>query len=197
MLPPELDRRFGAMAAELEELDRRLLELRDARAALIDEYVRRYRAGDDFEVELDAARLLGCLEVIRPSGFSFRQAFAAGSSYAPHIEKTCIEALRASSVRIGSELRETLEKEPCLRVVESYASLIDVPPDEVSHFAISVIAAAFGDPAQFVEQFPDLLEDDVLRQALEREDPGDEDDENLDDDDDGDQGADDDTASVE
>jgi hypothetical protein len=172
-LPEDLGRTFYRMAAELEEIDARFMQLRDARDQLVDTYAERFRQNEGLDEPLDTARLLGALEVLRPDGFSFRKAFEEGASFAPHIETTCRDALEASGITTAAGLRDAMSADHCKEIIESYASLTDVPPGEVSHYAAAVITAAHGDPNTFAEQFPDLLEDDLLSQALVPEPSGD------------------------
>jgi len=45
---------------------------------MIDMYKRAYEGGGDGDIQLDAARLLGLLEAIKPLGMSWRQAETLG-----------------------------------------------------------------------------------------------------------------------
>ena len=53
--------------------------------------------------------------------------------------------------------------------VESYASLQSIIPEEVSHFAICVLAAGATDPDKFISDFPDLVGDSQLLESLRPE----------------------------
>jgi len=165
-LPQDLEREFSTLAAQLESADREFRRLRDARQALLEGCKNALLEGRELGAELDSIRLAAALEVFCPTGYSLREAFAAGSSLASNIGATCVEALAASAVRTVEDLRDRLEVETVERKLETYASLAGVPPGEVSHFAIAVIAAGSSDPAGFVKEFPDLLEDDILQQTL-------------------------------
>lgn len=166
LLPDELVREFGALAAQLESVDREFRRLRDARQTLLEDWKQAFLEGRELGVELDSIRLAAALEVFRPTGYSLREAFAAGSSLPSNIGATCVEALGASAVRTVDDLRDRVAAEPVERTLETYASLAGVTPDEVSHLAVAVIAAGSRRPAGFVKEFPDLLEDDTLQQAL-------------------------------
>ena len=98
--------------------------------------------------------------------FALREEWAEGTTFPPHIETTCLDALVEAGIRNGSELRDRLEHERCVICLESYGGLADVPPHEVSHYSVSVVAAGCTDPETFTRQFPDLLEDEILTRAL-------------------------------
>ena len=121
---------------------------------------------EGWDEPLDASRLMAVLEVLRPDGLSFRRAQAEGTTFPPHIETTCRDALVEAGIRNGSELRDRLGHERCVVCLESYAALADVPPNEVSHYSVSVVAAGCTEPETFMRQFPDLLEDEILTRAL-------------------------------
>jgi hypothetical protein len=141
------------MAAELEDIDRRFLDLRDTRDALIAGYARKYAVGNELAEKLDAARFLAALETLRPTGFGFRDAFTRGAVFAPHIETTCTEALASSGITTAADLQAALNNEACRAAIESYASLMDVAAEEISHFAVAVIAAGFANARRVCSSF--------------------------------------------
>ena len=168
-MPDELVNRFAQIAANLQSADQEFIRLRGERDQLVTGYAAAYAAGDNFDEELDASRLMAAFEVLRPEALSFRRAYREGTSYAPHTETTCLDALRESGVSTAADLRDRFEEESCMACVESYATLADVLPREISHYATSVLAAGCNDPREFRRQFPDLLDDDTLSRALEPE----------------------------
>jgi ppGpp synthetase/RelA/SpoT-type nucleotidyltranferase len=165
-IPDGLKARFAEIAASLGVADREFIRLRQDRDALVTGYAEQYARDEDWDQPLDASRLMAAFEVIRPNGLSFRNAQALGTSFPAHIETTCLDALVDAGVRNGSELRERLGDGRCVRCLENYGALADIPPAEISHYSAAVIAAGCGDPERFMSQFPDLLEDEILARAL-------------------------------
>jgi len=166
VIPDDLNARFAEIAASLGVADREFIRLRHDRDALVTDYAERYGRGEDWDEPLDASRLIAALEVVRPSGLSFRCAQVEGTTFPPHIETTCLDALVEAGIRNGSELRDRLGHERCVICLESYGALADVPPNEVSHYSVCVVAAGCTDPETFMRQFRDLLEDEILTRAL-------------------------------
>ena len=164
--PEAATRRFAALAAQLEELDRGFLALREQRHELISAYLARHAAGEDEDEALDAARLAAVLEMLRPAGTSFRSMEASGTSLPPGVESSCIEALAARGVRTARDLRAALDGQASAVRIENYASLERVTVDEVSHFALCVLAAAPSAPSHFADDFSDLLTDASLRECV-------------------------------
>lgn len=166
VFPEVVLRAFAVLAAQLEDLDQRFLSLRSERTQLVDAYVERYQRDEDAEEQLDAARLCALLEVLRPDGYSFREAAASGSAHARNVDAACVEALRAVGVSSADELRQLLESNDATELIGGYASLEQITPAEVSHLAVCVLLAAIRERSTVFNDFPDLVDDSRLREAL-------------------------------
>ncbi len=166
VFPEETLRAFAGLAAQLEDLDQRFLSLRSEHAQLVDGYVERYQRGEDAAEQLDAARLCALLEVLRPEGYSFRAAAAGGSAHARNVSAACVEALQAVGVSSAAELRQLLESDDAAELVGGYASLEQITPAEVSHLAVCVLLAGAREKTTIFNDFPDLVDDSRLREAL-------------------------------
>jgi ppGpp synthetase/RelA/SpoT-type nucleotidyltranferase len=169
--PEDVLRRFAGLAAQMEQLDRDFLELREKRAELIADLRAEYAEGRGFDAPLDAARLCAVLEVLRPGGYSFRAAEEQGTALLRGSELSCVKALGDVGIVTGAGLAETLATEAVGEKVERYASLEGVSSDEVSHFAVCVLTASARDPERFERDYPDLLSDAVLRRSMRPEEP--------------------------
>jgi hypothetical protein len=165
--PQEALRRFAGLAAQLENLDREFLDLREQRDALISSLRSEYEAGQGLDETLDTARLLAALEVLRPNGRSFREMEAAGNSLPGGVERSCLQALGAAGIDTTTKLRAGIDDPAVVARLEAYASLGAVAPDEVSHLAVCVLVASRADAEEFNADFPDLLVDNNLREILE------------------------------
>jgi ppGpp synthetase/RelA/SpoT-type nucleotidyltranferase len=156
--PDGVLRQFAALAGAAEVLDQQFLLLRHERAALIDAYRTIYGAGDEFDETLDAARLLGLLEVIRPVGRSWRRAEEEGSPFPPRIEATCVEALTACDLTTARALSDALGAREYLAAEGDFASLSGLGRDEISHLATVVLLVASRDRAIFDQEFLEMQE---------------------------------------
>src|SRR5262249_49174852 len=136
--PDLILRRFGALAGTLELLENQFLVLRSERDHLIDAYREAYKQGKALGEELDTARLLAYLEMARPLGFGWRMAAREARPFRPGLERVCVEALQAANIRTARQLEHALALPKCKRILRSFASLMKVAPEEVSHFAVTV-----------------------------------------------------------
>lgn len=149
-------RKFAALAGAAEVLDQQFLALRGERDLLIDHYKVIYAAGDELSENLDAVRLLGLLEAVRPDGLSWRQAEATGRPYPPRIEATCIEALEACGVSTGAALIAMLQDKRFLLAAGDFASSESTSVESISHLATVVLIVGAADRKIFDEQFLEM-----------------------------------------
>jgi ppGpp synthetase/RelA/SpoT-type nucleotidyltranferase len=159
-------RRFSQLAATLEGVDGSFEILRRERHRLIGIRAEQYTEGHRFDDELDVAALLGFLESERPSGRSFRQAEASGEPFPPRIDAIGLDALREAGIDTATKLRARMVDSEFERLATDYASRIGVATAELSHLAVLLIAIASHTPALLVSDYPDLLEDNILRELL-------------------------------
>jgi ppGpp synthetase/RelA/SpoT-type nucleotidyltranferase len=167
----EVVREFHRAAAQLEAIDKKFLELRGEKDVLIETHREHYEYERELTSKLDGARISAIMEIARPNGLSFRRLAETGASLPPHVEACCVEALAASGIETAQGLLDALDAPEVVGCVDSYASLEGVVPEEVSHFAICVLAAGATDADAFITDFPDLVDDQALREALQPESP--------------------------
>lgn len=159
-------RTFGAIAGSLEILESQFLHLKKERNELIEQYKVAYDKHRDGNEELDAARLLALLEVLRPNGLSWRTAENNGRQFPPRIEATCVSALATVNVRTGNQLKSVVKSRLFRSAVRRFASSMGLDPAETSHFALSVIAVGIINPQLLLEEYPELVEDFALRKLF-------------------------------
>jgi hypothetical protein len=164
--PPEVLRKFAALAGTLEILDGEFLSLRTARMRLVDGYRDRYSRMQDGEEALDAARLLGFLEARWPSGLSWRLAASSGHAFPMHIEASCVDALEAVGLKSASDLRSWMKQAKYRSALRDFAALEGIGPAEVSHLALIVIAVALKNEDVLRIYFPEMLRDASIEQLL-------------------------------
>lgn len=156
VFPEAVRRRFNALAGAAEVLDQQFLVLRDERSSLIDRYRETYAAGNELDVTLDAARLLGFLEAERPSGRSWRTAESLGFPFPPRIESTCVEVLDACEVRTATDFRTVLGTKAFRDAAGDLASAEAIADDEISHLAVVVLAVGSVNPQLLHDEFLDM-----------------------------------------
>src|SRR5205823_6023775 len=120
-------------------LDQQFLVLRAERNHLIEHYRETYEAGAELGSKLDAARLLGLLECVRPDGLSWRRAEARGEPFPPRIEATCVEALDTCGISTDAALIGMLSDKRFLAAAGDFASAEATSIGEISHLAIVVL----------------------------------------------------------
>ena len=164
--PDLYKRRFGAIAGALEILESQFLVQKKERDSMIDMYRVTYEKGNDGDVRLDAARLLGLLEARRPLGLSWRQAEMSGSPFPPRLEATCVNALAAVGVTTGNQFEQLLKSRRLLAASKEFAGDIGLAPAEISHLVLCVLAVGLMNHDILVEEYPELVEDISLRAVL-------------------------------
>jgi len=154
--PEVVLRKFAALAGAAEVLDQQFLALRGERDLLIEHYKTTYATGGELGENLDAVRLLGLLEAVRPDGLSWRQAEAGGRPYPPRVEATCVEALEACGVSTGTALIAMLRDKRFLAAAGDFASSESTSIENISHLATVVLIVGAADRKILDEQFLEM-----------------------------------------
>src|SRR5439155_21750539 len=128
--PETITRRFSSLAGTLEVLEREFEALRLQRNELIAQFASLGREGRGLDESLDAAKLLGLLEVFRPDGLSWRHAADSGTPFPPRIESVCVEALRETGISTGRQFKDHLRAKAFLRVLSRYAAQAHTSPTQ-------------------------------------------------------------------
>ncbi len=164
--PRPFNRSFSALAGALEVVEGQFLSLRAERSKLITAHKNAYLQGCDLDEVLDAARLLGLLEALRPEGVSWQIAEGAGNPFPPRIEAVCVEALNTAGIATAADFEEVMQTSDFRNAVSRFASLNSLDPNQVSHFAISVIVLGCIRPDLLLENYPELADDASIRELF-------------------------------
>jgi ppGpp synthetase/RelA/SpoT-type nucleotidyltranferase len=158
-------RRFSALAGALEILDSQFVALRSERDRLIDLMKMRYESGDDLDLELNPARLAAVLAALRPTATGWLSASLGQQRLPFATAASCVDALAYAGIQTARELRNVIRSAGFKSRVLAFAATVGTGANDVSHFAISVIAAGTKREA-VLESFPDLLQDLRLRSVF-------------------------------
>ena len=137
--PPNIRRRFAAVAGAFEIIESEFLRLRSDADGVVDDYQDEYRRGRGKSAQFDAFRLTAALEVMRPDAKGWRQAARTGSPFGI-AATTMVSALAAVDINNWSALAALLRGKACKAKIESYASLTGCTVDEVSHLACMALS---------------------------------------------------------
>lgn len=163
--PKDVRRRFKALAASLETLEDSFAILATERDKLIEGYALDYRNGVATNKRFDVARMQACLEVLRPSGVSWRAAEKSANPFPHGIAPAALEALGACALNTARRLQRVIGSKRFRETVMRFASLEGIASDTVSHLAIIVLAVAVTKPDLLREQFPDIVFSPVVTKA--------------------------------
>lgn len=163
VFPQDTSRGFAAVAGALELLDK---EFERFRFTVMGEVSRRVQQlADDqaaWTVPCDVASLIGAMELLAPAnpGWRIDEGTLPAKSAA-----LALEALVAAGLTTPQAIRLAFATAKFRVALAAFAALSGVTDDEVSHLAISALLAATqqGFPR---EDFPDLLSDPLLAEAL-------------------------------
>ncbi len=164
--PKPLERRFAAIAGSLETLDQAFIDMRGSRATLIDQYRAAYESGQDENEPFDAARLIACLEALRPTGASLRTAAPVLPSSASHVEKVVNDALATVGLSTRRLLESALQESGAKKLLKSHAASVDATPETLSHLVVCLILIWFENRHVLNDQFPELRFDSDLANTL-------------------------------
>lgn len=115
----------------------------------------------------DVARLLGFLEAVRPEGRSWRQAERENTPFAPGLDMSCVEALRAVGLGTAASLRSWMGSGRLRYAVRSFASSQGIAPALVSHLALVVLAVGTKQTRTIQAHFPEILYDPTISVLLD------------------------------
>ncbi len=164
--PPELKRRFAALAGVLELLEHEFQQLIHARHGLIDTALQDLRAGPKAQQSLDVPYALALLELRRANGRSFRRAIAEGEPFPPGIEQRFVLAFALAGIRTVGALDRALASPANARLRRHYAAAEGVPEEELSHLAVLAVVLANRRRALLDVYFPEFRADASLSDAL-------------------------------
>jgi ppGpp synthetase/RelA/SpoT-type nucleotidyltranferase len=165
--PAEIKRRFARIAGAIEMLDDEFLALRDHQQKMIDQYRDLYKDGRDGAVAIDSARLVALLECERPDSLGWRAASKRGEPFPPHIDFTCVEALKGAGIRTGQALRVALQSKN-LKAAESIFAQEHRLSAPVSHLITARLAVLTKSRSVFADYFPDMMADAGIQRLIER-----------------------------
>lgn len=164
--PDLVTRRFAAIAGTLETLDREFMALRASRDDLVDGHRRVYADGDDQTVTLDAARLAGCLQALRPDGPVLHESATALPSSRGGPEKLICDALAMVGIATASQLKEALDGKAAKDLLEEHAAALGTEPAALSHLVVCIVLIWAENSDVIGKQFPELRFDPDLAGTL-------------------------------
>jgi len=164
--PKPLERRFAAIAGSLETLDQAFIDMRGLRATLIDQYRAAYESGQDEDEPFDAARLIACLEALRPGGASLRTAAPVLPVSVGHVEKVVNDALTTVGLSTRRLLESALQESGAEKLLKSHAASVGATPATLSHLVVCLILVWFESCDVLNAQFPELRFDSDLADTL-------------------------------
>ncbi|MBS1882327.1 MAG: hypothetical protein JSS97_05160 [Actinobacteria bacterium] len=164
--PRRLERRLAAIAGSLETLDQAFIDMRGSRLDLIDGYRRAYENGEDDDEPLDAARLIACMETVRPEGASLLSPGPILPSAAGHIERVVNDALATVGLSTKRLLGAALEERSARTLMRRHAAKVGATPETLSHLAVCLILVWFENQDVLNSQFPELRFDSDLAETL-------------------------------
>jgi len=164
--PKDFSRQFAALAGALEILDSEFLALREQRSSLIETHKAAYQQGQEGRKRLDSARLIGLLECDYPLGLGWRAAEQRDEPFRAHSDARSVSALQAAGIITADSLRQVLRSRLHRRLTLAFANYNQIPREEISHFAIVLMALAAQDPRLIESYFPDVALDPAIANVL-------------------------------
>lgn len=162
-IPPELARRFDALAGTLELVDREFSAIEQSTVDLVDSKAKRYSAGHDMNDGLSTVQLLGLLKAARPNMRPLGpDKLLVGIEDAFRFSKILVRCGMGAVGEVMDALRENELNAVLDRYASAAANISD--PDEAS--GIVVLGAIIGlvNPTEFLKV--DAFADEHLREAL-------------------------------
>jgi ppGpp synthetase/RelA/SpoT-type nucleotidyltranferase len=164
--PKPLERRFAAIAGSLETLDQAFIDMRGSRTTLIDQYRAAYENDLEEDQPFDAARLIACLEALRPTGASLRSTAPVLPGSSGHVEKVINDALTTVGLSTRRLLESALRESGAKKLLKSHAASVGATPDTLSHLVVCLILIWFENHDVLNDQFPELRFDSDLADTL-------------------------------
>jgi ppGpp synthetase/RelA/SpoT-type nucleotidyltranferase len=164
--PRSTIRRFAAIAGSLEILDREFSEIRKERRKLIETHKVRYRNKQEFDVEIDAARLLALFEQLRPQGLSWLHAEESNRPFPRRIESKCVDALTAVKVCNGTQLIKALKTVQFRSAAKKFAAHKSIGVQEISHLAAVALIVGSRKPTVLSNYLEEVSDDPSIVAAF-------------------------------
>lgn len=161
--PILIKRRFARIAGTIEMLEEEFLALRNHQQELIHRYKARYENGQDGAVDLDSVRLIALLECERPDSVGWRAAAKRGAPFPPHIDNTCVKALKSAGIRTGEAFRTALNSKVLKAAEAVFAREVSEP---VSHLTTARLTVLVKSPTIFADYFPELASDATIKKVI-------------------------------
>ena len=155
--PPDVRRRFKAIAGSLEVLEHAFEELSAQLDGLIRTYRAEYTVGAGLDRRFDAARLFAFLEERQPQGLSWRLAEATGRPFPSGTAVAAVEALELINLNTPRKLDAILTTRHFRESIRQFAAVEGVAPETASHLAVVVLAIAAVRPDVLANRFPEML----------------------------------------
>lgn len=165
-LPDEIRRRFASLAGVLELLEHEFSQTTSEAQTLVESAVQELRVVSKPSYRLDVPRMLAFLELARPDGLSFRQAYANGDPFPPGIEQRLLLALKHVDISTTGTLQRALVDENMKRMQKRYARKEGVRVGELSHLAVLALVIGSRQKSMLDIYFPEFTEDPSLQSAL-------------------------------
>lgn len=164
--PNEVFRKFAAIAGTLELMEGAFMDLREARGPLIDGYRNRYAEGKDFRRRFDVARLVAFLEFRFPEGKGWRMAETERKPFAPFLDVSCLEALRAVHLDTGRALSNAAETRKFKSALRALSAMEGTSIERAGHPAVVALAVTLKNPRKADENLRMLAANPKLQAAL-------------------------------
>jgi hypothetical protein len=165
--PPDVLRRFAAIAGTLELIEKEFWGLRSERDILIDGYRDNYKKRGTRREALDTARLLGLMESEWPRNPSWRKAERDGKPFPAKIEDRCIAALEEMRLCRADVLHRRFGSATFKRALRKFASLETLTLNGVSHLALILLLIALKNPRKFKVYFPNVANYPSITPAIQ------------------------------
>jgi putative GTP pyrophosphokinase len=153
-------RRFAALAAMLEVVDREFDQISAEVVELTKLYSSEYSKHEHMDDDFDSARLIGYLAVRRSYA---KRLGPPGLVLSFRLASECVKALNTIGMRNATALEQALEDPQLLTLLRDYADRRNVEPEEVS--GLVIIASVVGRiDIGLLDRFPSLA--DVVVRAV-------------------------------
>jgi ppGpp synthetase/RelA/SpoT-type nucleotidyltranferase len=163
--PPDVRRRFRAVAGALEVVENAFLGFASECNALVSEYKTTYACGKELDRKFDVARLMAFMEIEFPEspGLAIE---SEGLTLKPTHGAALVSALHTAKVQNPRRLADIFRKRQFRTAVAKFAANEGRAPVDVSHRARIILALAAFKPVLIQTHFPDLLGDPALSRMI-------------------------------
>lgn len=162
-IPPELARRFDALAGTLELVDREFSAIEKSTVKLVESKAERYSAGEDLDDAISTVQLLALLKATRPHMRPLGpDKLLVGIEDAFRFSKILVRCGKATVGQVMTALGENELNAVLDRYAKAAGNISD--PDEASGIVVLGTIIALVNPAEFLKV--DAFADSNLREAL-------------------------------